>query len=261
MHKPPSILVFSLLFIMVIFHQSQAEVPKKVNVMACSLPLPPQTMPSENGKPSGLAVEVLNAVSPKLNWNVNISYYPWLRVVQLAKEGKCDITMTVLKRKDYAEFMIFPEASIMDQNNMLITLKKQNATYDGNLETFLKSHSVALYADKAINDDFEKVRRQGWAKKQITSVTYPDQHLKMLLSGRVEAVIENWSTAVYKLRKLSKLDQVMFHQPPLNTTPAYITFPKRGRLTSKEIESFNAALSQFKRTEEYSFIRTKYLGL
>src|SRR3990167_3331690 len=76
--------------------------------VACSLPLPPHTMPDEQGLPSGYATEILQAVAQHAGWAIEIRYMPWIRVVDEAKRGQCDLVYTVLQRADYAEFLNYP---------------------------------------------------------------------------------------------------------------------------------------------------------
>lgn len=225
---------------------------------ACSLILPPHSMPDKNNQPDGFASHVLEAVSQQLHWTVHVQYMPWLRVVQASKDGECDIAYTVLKRDDYETFLTFPDEPIHTRQNLFISLKKNKIDYNGDLESFMRRYRIGMYRDKAVNTDFERLRKQPWVN--IESVNTPDQNFKKLLEGRVDAVIENNYTATYLLRNLDQLSQVSFHLPPLSITPAYFTFPKKGRVTAQEIEAFNTALRRFKETLLYVSWKDYYEG-
>ena len=227
------------------------------NVRACSLILPPQTMIDKNGKPEGYAVEILESVGRKLNWKISYTYASWMRVVRLAKQGACDVVLTVLRRKDYESFMIFPKIPILNQENVLVILKKNNFNYDGDLEKFMRAHSVGLYQDKAIDDEFEKIRRSSWARIELT--TSSQSVMKMLLYGRFDAAIENSLTAIYELRGMGRLHDVKLLTPALNITPAYITFPKAGKMLA-DIEKFDKEVAKFKTSSEYRVLEKYYLA-
>ena len=227
-------------------------------VRVCSLSLPPQTMQDKDGNPDGFAVHILQAVAKQLNWKLDYSYFPWMRVVLKAKRGKCDLMMTVLKRDDYKQFMAFPKESVINQKNVLIVRHDSEIQYSGDLEVFMRKYVIGLYMDKAVDENFEKIRKAPWAK--IVTVAQPVQVIKMLIAGRFDAAIENHLTSVYYLKGIGGLDSVEILSPPLNITPAYITFPLAGRLSEKNIAEFDSAMVDFKKTDNYQKLKNSYLG-
>ncbi len=234
----------------------QVQAQNVIPVRVCSLPLPPQTMPDADGNPSGYAVEILQALAVQLQWDIEISYSTWARVVQLSKGGQCDVVLTVLKRDDYESYMVFPERPILNQRNVLATLKNRAIRYDGNLENFMRSHMVGLYNDKAIDDHFESLRRAPWARVDV--VNTPTQNIMKLLAGRIDAAIDNDLTIIHELKLLGRLDDVEILEPAVNVTPAYITFPMAGGL-SDAAEQFDQALETFEATPEFRRIQDFYL--
>ncbi len=231
---------------------------KTIPVRVCSLPLPPQTMLDENDEADGFAVHILNAIAKRLNWKLYYKYTPWLRVVANAKNGRCDLMMTVLLRSDYAKFMAFPKESVIDQKNVLIVKRGSGIEFSGDLEAFMRKYFIGIYQDKAVDDHFEKLRNAPWAK--LHTVTHPKQAIEMLLLARFDAVIENHLTSVYYLNNLQRVKDVEFLSPPLNITPAYITFPHAGRLSNKHITEFDTAMAEFKDSDEYRKLENIYLG-
>jgi polar amino acid transport system substrate-binding protein len=224
---------------------------------ACSLPLPPQTMLDKQGQPDGYAVKILQAVAQRLHWQLHIDYMPWMRVVADAQQGKCDLMLTVLRRDDYESYMVFPQTPILDQTNVLVVRRKQGIVYNGDLEAFMRQHSVGLYRDKALDNDFERLRRADWARVDLANT--PAQNIEKLLAGRFDAAIENDLTAVHVLRGLGRLQEAQLLRPPLNVTPAYVTFPHAGKATDK-VAAFDKALLAFKRTAEFRQLQAIYLG-
>lgn len=224
---------------------------------ACSLVLAPQTMPDAQGRPDGLASEVVLAVSQRLKWTVSVDYMPWSRVVDEAKGGRCDLVYTVLRRSDYAQFLAFPNEPVLMQSNVLLIRKGSRVRYQGNLEAFMRAHSVGLYHDKAVDERFEQWRRAPWARVEVA--VDARQNLEKLLNGRFDAAIENELTAMHELRLLAATHQVDVLNPPLNVVPAYVAFPWNGRLAS-QIGAFDRALIEFRATDAHRALMHKYLG-
>lgn len=233
-------------------HAMAAEPPLRV----CSLSLAPQTMPDADGKPAGYAVEILQQVAASLHWQIRIDYMPWARVASEMKGGRCDMAMTVLYFKDYAEYMLFPHEAILDQKNVLVVRKGSGVRFDGHLEKFMRQHSIGLYVDKRVNDEFETLRNAPWA--QVDTVPNAELNMKKLLFKRFDAIVENDLNVTYEMRKLGKLDEVEILSPPLNVTPAYIVFSHKPE-SLRRMRQYDHALAQFKRSEKFRALTGRYL--
>ncbi len=250
-----ALLITALTTVLSIFSTSPLADMHEVRV--CSLELPPQTMLNKDGKPDGFAVRILQGVSQRLNWKLTFIYSPWVRVVSHAKSGKCDLMMTVLNKGDYAEYMTFPRSYIINQKNVLVVAKDKDVKYSGDLEAFMRNNSIALYRDKRVDDKFEYYRKQPWAK--LEAVNQIEQAIKMLMANHIDAYIENDLTSAYKLRELGFLGEVEVLSPPLNVTPAYITFPHAGNLVN-QVDKFDSVIMAYKKTTEYRELEKHYLS-
>ncbi len=225
--------------------------------VACSLPLAPHTMPDANGAPSGYASEVLLAVSHRLGWQLEVRYMPWLRVVSEAQAGRCDLVYTVLRRPDYERFLLFPATPVQQRANVLLVPADSGIRYHGDLEAFMRQHSIGLYQDKAVDARFEGLRRQPWARIDVS--VDARQNMNKLVNGRFDAAIENDLTALHELRLLGRDKDVRILRPPLNEVPAYIAFAREGRLVP-QVEVFDHALAAFRKTPAFDAIHRRYLG-
>jgi polar amino acid transport system substrate-binding protein len=235
--------------------QSHATISTPVRV--CSLPLPPQTMPDGNGNPDGYAVKVLQAVARQMNWDLKITYFPWIRVLAHARSGECDVVLTVLKRDDYESYLVFPKKPILNQKNVIVALSSANIRYNGNIESFMRQHTIGLCRDKAIDADFERIRTAPWAN--VDYANNPTQNMMKLLAKRFDAAIENDLTIIYEMKKLGRLNEVEILEPAINVTPAYITFPRAGNLKDSA-NQFDKALGKFEKTAEFRKLKTFYFG-
>lgn len=225
--------------------------------VACSLPLAPHTMPDAAGSPAGYASEVLLAVARQLGWQVQVRYMPWLRVVEEAQAGRCDLVYTVLRRADYERFLIFPKTPVQQRANVLLVRADSGIRFEGDLERFMRQHTVGLYQDKAVDERFETLRRQSWVRIEVSVDAH--QNMNKLINGRFDAAIENDLTALHELRLLGREKDVRILRPPLNEVPAYIAFPRAGRLVPLVV-AFDQALGAFRKTPAFDAIHRRYLG-
>lgn len=225
--------------------------------VACSLPLAPHTMPDAQGQAAGYASEVLLAVARQLDWSLEVRYMPWLRVVHEAQLGHCDLVYTVLRRSDYEQFLLYPREAVQQRRNVLLVRADSDIRFDGDLERFMRQHTVGLYQDKAVDERFERLRRAPWARVDISIDAA--QNMSKLLHGRFDAAIENDMTAVHELRQLGRLKEVTILQPALNTVPAYIAFPRAGRLVA-QMARFDRAMAAFRKSPQFEAINHRYRG-
>lgn len=225
--------------------------------IACSLPLPPHTFPDASGKPDGHAARLLQGVAQRLGWQIEFRYMPWLRVVDEARAGRCDAILTVLKRSDYEAFLVFPERPLQQRANVLVVRRDSGVRFDGDLEAFMRSHTLGLYRDKAVDERFEQLRRAPWARIDLSSTA--EQNMQKLLAGRFDAAIENELTAIHEARELGGNAAIEILQPPLNVIPAYVAFPKAGRLAG-QARQFDEALAAYMRGAEYKALSERYHG-
>lgn len=222
----------------------------------CSLTLAPQTMEDADGRPTGYAVEILRHVAATLHWRIKIDYMPWARVASETRAGRCDMAMTVLYFKDYAEYMMFPREAILDQKNVLVVRRDSRIKYDGDLEKFMRRRSIGLYADKRVNDEFEQLRHASWAR--VDTVATAAMNMRKLLVKRFDAIIENDLNIVYEMRKLGRLADVEILSPPLSVTPAYIVFAHKPESEAR-LKRYDQALASFKKTAKFKTLTSRYL--
>lgn len=234
---------------------AQSQQTKVTKLTVCSHELPPHTFSSSDGIAKGLASEVLLHIAKDLGWNIEISYSSWVRLRGLSELGTCDIAYTALKKVDYLNFFEYPKEALPDRRAVFIVKSASNIIFDGNLENFLKKYSVGLYKDKAVNDEFDKLKKMPWAKVQ--EPVRPDLVFPMLLNGRFDAAIEEAQVAIFELKKINKLNQLKFLEPPIQVTPAYIVFPKKGKALGL-IKDFDQSFAKFKKSDAYKLLLEKY---
>lgn len=223
--------------------------------LVCTHELPPHSMRLADGQAGGMASEVLQAVAKRLRWTLKIEYFPWLRARQNTESGECDLIYTILKKPEYEVFAQFPKQHLADRHNVLVVRKSSGLKYAGDLEAFMRRHSIGTYADKAVSPLFDKLKAEPWAR--VHSNLASDNNLEMLLEGRFDAAIENSATAVYELNKLHRAHEAEILLPPLLVTPAYIAFSKNGKALPF-IGDFDREMQAYTHSAEYRALLKRY---
>lgn len=228
---------------------------KEIKLKVCSHDLPPHTYQTEDGKPLGLASEILQLVAKDLNWKLEIEYFSWMRLRANSIEGKCDISYTALKKVEYLDFFEYPKESLIDRHAVFIVRKGSGITYNNNLKEFLKKYSVGRYRDKFVSPEFEKLVKEDWVK--IEEPTKSEQVFPMLLNDRFVAAIEDRQVAIFELKRIGKLAEVEILDPAIYVTPAYFVFPKKGGALGL-MKEFDLSLAKIKKSAAYLEIINRY---
>ncbi len=227
------------------------------SLLACSHELPPHTY-LENGRPSGMATEILREVARRLQWQLTIRYSNWIRARAMGEGGQCDLIYTILKKEEYEKAFLFPQETLPDRRNVFFVRRDRQLQYSGDLEAFMRQFSIGLYRDKAVSPLFDQLKQTTWAR--LNSPSESESLMRMLLAGRFDAAIENEETGIYELNKLGGKHLVQVLEPPIYVTPAYIAFSRKGRATGL-VEAFSRELGQFKHSRQYADIVAKYRNL
>lgn len=231
-------------------------VPAKaaIELLACSHELPPHTY-LENGRPSGLATEILQEVARRLQWQLSIRYSNWIRTRAMAEAGQCDLIYTILKKDEYEKAFLYPQETLPERRNVFFVRRDRQLQYGGDLEAFMRQFSIGLYRDKAVSPLFDQLKQTTWAR--LNSPSESESLMRMLLAGRFDAAIENEETGIYELKKLGGRHLIEVLEPPIYVTPAYIAFSRKGRATGL-VEAFSRELGHFKHSRQYTEIVEKY---
>ncbi len=235
--------------------RAEDKLPASQTFKVCTHVLPPHSMQLADGRAGGLATEVLQSVAGLLGWQLKIQYYPWLRARSEVTKGHCDLIYTILKKQEYEEFVAFPEEHLDNRANVLIVRADSQAAYNGDLEAFMRHHRLGIYRDKVVSPLFDQLKVESWAKVEYANVT--ESILRMLLSHRVDAVVENEKTAIHELKVLGKLSAVRILTPPVHIMPAYIAFSRKGRALPF-MKDFDEKLGQLKKTKEFREMLGRY---
>ena len=211
-----------------------------------------------NGKKEvgGVAVKIVEKIFSQLGKPITISVLPWGRAIIQVRSGKADGIFTAFKTSDREQFVRYIDGVLFEQN--IVAIRSKESTMTWHEDTFEQSRlclvnnvSYGRYVDEML----EKHRF-----KTVTRVKLPKQCLQLLHYKRVDFWISNEVGARYLASIHQVQDQLIFEQPPIESTPSYIAFSKKGSMTLKDIAQFDDILKKMKKSGEYKNIINQYFS-
>lgn len=139
--------------------------------------LRPMSFRDSEGKPAGIAVEILKEASKRSGMNFDIQVYPWPRAQENAKsattpEGIVPLSRTKEREKDY-----YWVSKLYEQKMVFVTLKEPPNTVEAAKALKIGTLNGNPYAKQLAEMGFNKVEL----------VATEDQNAKKLQAGRIDA--------------------------------------------------------------------------
>ncbi len=225
--------------------------------IACDSAWPPYGF-KENGKLTGFAVDVVKGVMKNMGIDATITSYTWKRAEKRVLSGKADALFCASKKAKRMKKCYYPKEPLFDSQYVFF-IKKSNSgklKYDS-LED-LKGHKVGVTLGYSYN---KKLWNSLKANKNYSSVKSDRLNMKKLAAGKIDYFPCELGTGVSLMKKLGVEDQITFLKKPVIKKPYFIIFNKQRMGNSTAfVEKFSQALKEFKKTDAYKKIYTKYLG-
>ena len=119
----------------------------------------------ENGRLTGLLVELAEEAFRRAGRRVEIRLLPWPRCLAEMKSGEADAVLTLFKTPERERQFAFAEEEVLRQTESLFMKKGGAIRFDGNLDAFAGKRVGVVYQtsygprlDQALADD----RLEGW---------------------------------------------------------------------------------------------------
>lgn len=188
-----------------------------------SLDYPPLIFTGADGKPQGVAVDVVKQALGPAGWTVELEVLPWARALNLMQQGERDCIFTIFKTPEREEFLDFSSRPLLQQPISLYARKDSGIRFHGDLSK-LGSQKWVVVRAVSYGERFDAAK----AGLQVDQAYTPTQ--AFLLVGRKQAdlTISNDYLAAYQLSGDASevAGDIAQLQPPVDVVRSYIGFAK-----------------------------------
>jgi polar amino acid transport system substrate-binding protein len=247
-------IIKSLLFILIICSNS---VGAENLIIYGNYQRQPKIWLAEDGKPSGILVDILTYTVNKMGKDIKIELYPWPRAFGNAKNGSggiIGISMSKerLKIFDYSDPIYFDE--------VIMVIRKENMNEFKNYMD-LANKNVGTVKGSTFGIEYEKIKENF----NIIEDSANDDRLVNLLLGKIDGAIfspgiasVNFAVKNSNMKRLMKdRDKIVALKKPLVQDPNYLAFSKDMKMKSF-LKEFNAIIKVGIESNEIQNIIEKY---
>lgn len=206
----------------------------------------------EEGKATGIDVDIALSVLSQLGMEAIIEIMPWKRSLLHVKAKKADAILSASVTNSRKNFLHFPVEPISSGTTVFFIRSKDEVEIGG-LRSLEDLNVVAMLGYKYC-PELDSTNLLLSAAR----VTTLEQSFNMLINERVDLVVAVDAVGLYKAQEMGISDDVkILKSSRFCTVENHLAFAKKSGYDLKA-KKFSDALIQFKKTLEYNKILKKY---
>jgi len=206
----------------------------------------------KNGIVSGVDVDVVKEIGRRLHIDIEIGIKPWVRLEKDIESGQEQCAFAYFRTSARQAYMDFTNVPLHITSYTLFTQDDRVENY--RQLTDINGFVVGINRGFKTTSEFETAVRRGDVKE--FRVEQEEQSFQMLNAQRVDAVLTNYFVGAYQIKQLGYTNVVPLF-PPLDSTPAFLTFSKRAGLEDL-VTLFDSALYEILIDGTYQRIFDRY---
>ena len=209
----------------------------------------------ENGKLSGLLVDLTQEAFRRIGRPLEIRLLPWPRCVAEVRTGEADATTTMFRTPEREGQFAFGQEDVLQQTESLFVKKDNPQSFDGNLAV-LAGKRIGVIYQTSYGPRLDHALAGGLFGPVSTERSMADL-VRMLAHGRIDLLPGDRGRILGAAASAGLLDKIRELRPPVEVTPGYIAFTKARDMTPL-LQAFDQAIRAMKADGSYAAILSKY---
>lgn len=196
--------------------------------------------------------EIIVEAYRRVDYEVDIQFYPWVRAIRMATDGDCDGMFALWHTQEREQWAAFSDP--LPSNELGFYKRKADQIHFTTFDE-LKPYRIGTVRGYANPPAFEQA-----TYLQKVEVTKDIQNLKKLANHRIDLVLIDKGLAAYLLETaLPEYQETLdWLEPALEITPQYLVISKQTRDYQRKLDDFNRGLAQLIQEGLVDKIRTKH---
>ncbi len=230
---------------------------------ACSLtvgyePWEPYQFKNAKGEVVGIDIELVTVYAKDAGCAVTFMELPWARQLKDIEDGRLSIAMAASRTPEREAFGLF-SAPYRDEEFRLFVRTGEGANASGASvkDVIGKMAKVAITRGYYAGDEVEALMGDASFKERFHEVANEDTSFKMLLAGRVDAVLTDRFVGFAGARLAGGGDRVQLHPLSVRKSPVHLLFSRKG-VTPDVVQRIDAAIVKAKADGRAAAILAKY---
>jgi polar amino acid transport system substrate-binding protein len=211
----------------------------------------------EDGRPSGILVDVVTEAFQRTGYQFEIQLMPWARCLAEIRSGRADGIFSVFKLPERDEFLTYTSVPIITQVEAFFVSADSDVKFGGDISK-LGDFSIGTIRGTSYGTKVDSALKTGvWSS--VVETNSIDSLVGMLVLKRIDLAVGYRHVILEAARKKGYLNKIKELAPGIDEIPSYLAFTKRGDY-AEVISSFDRALTSMKNDHSFEAIYEKYLG-
>ncbi|MEL7092091.1 MAG: transporter substrate-binding domain-containing protein [Pseudomonadota bacterium] len=218
----------------------------------CYDPYPPYTLGTGDTPDGGIAVEMLDAVTSRIDGvSAEVILLPWKRCQEAARAGRVDGILPLSKSDERAEYLVFSDGVFREVARFwyLPARNPDGLLWSGDFSK-VASLRLAMLNGGHIDDEMQD------AFSQVQPIERADDVrglFSMLKFGRVDLVAFDGLVGAYHVKEFGWAEEIRPLDPPISSQRSHFALSKASG-ADKHLDAFNAALGALRAEGEIEAI-------
>jgi polar amino acid transport system substrate-binding protein len=211
----------------------------------------------EEGRPSGILVDVVTEAFRRTGHQFEIQLMPWARCLAEIRSGRVDGIFSVFQLPERNEFLTYTSVPIINQVLAFFVPADSDLKFGGDIAQLqgfrigtIRGTSYGTKVDSALNAGV-------WST--VVNTNNIDSLVGMLVLKRIDLAVGYRHVVLEAAKKKGYLGKIKELSPSIDVVPSYLAFTKQ-RDYSEVVASFDRALTSMKNDQSFRAIHEKYLG-
>jgi polar amino acid transport system substrate-binding protein len=211
----------------------------------------------EDGKPTGILVDVVTEAFQRTGYPFEIQLMPWARCLAEIRSGHVDGIFSVFKLPERNEFLTYTSVPVITQVEAFFVPADSDVKFDGDISK-LGGLSIGTIRGTSYGIKVDGALKTGvWST--VVETNSVDSLVGMLGLKRIDLAIGYRHVVLEAARKKGSSDKIKEISPGIDEIQSYLAFTKQ-RDYSEVIADFDRALTSMKNDHSFEAIYEKYLG-
>ncbi len=225
--------------------------PRKSLLVGCELDFEPYAFFSDDGKPKGFSIELLQAVSKRANIKLDVKLGSWYQIRQELLDGHVDVLPMMAKSTDRAKLFDFSDTT--------------SVALDG---IFIRANDRTIHREKDLYGKMIIVERGDYSEDYIRATHFPAEFIsadtindafKLLIAGQGDAIIMSQVVGLVSINNHHWPNVQLAQEPRFGDYKREYGFAvKKGR--HDLIDALNEGLKSVQASGEYREIYNRWFS-
>jgi polar amino acid transport system substrate-binding protein len=241
---------------------SQAQDANEQQSSSCALILgfdnwEPYQYSDVGGKTTGLDIELISAVTNKMNCNISYQQDTWVALLNKLKNGEVDMLLGASKTEEREKFALFSDPYRTEEFSLYIR-KDEAYTDRTTVSDFIHGGSkIGIVEDYYYGPEVSMLLEGSATSQYFSPGMMGELNVARLLDHDIDGFLEDSFVGASLLRRKALSDYIVAHGITINTGDAFVMFSKNS-ISEAQVQLFNKHLLTIKTNGEYKDIVDKY---